>query len=112
MMSPCQSQDFPLPSHWPLAFAAKRMTKNLLIRVLGSCETMVNASVFCMDKRCRVALRFDMSIAKFLELGPLCSSSLAFVGFSSDKLGMNPSRASNCGHLEEIYASLVTSVMS
>jgi Ca2+-transporting ATPase len=34
-----------------LAFATKRMTKeNLLVRVLGSCETMSNASVVCTDK--------------------------------------------------------------
>lgn len=34
-----------------LAFATKRMTKeNLLVRVLGSCETMANASVVCTDK--------------------------------------------------------------
>jgi P-type Ca2+ transporter type 2C len=34
-----------------LAFATKRMTKaNLLVRVLGSCETMENASVICTDK--------------------------------------------------------------
>ena len=34
-----------------LAFATKRMTKeNLLVRVLGSCETMANASVICTDK--------------------------------------------------------------
>jgi P-type Ca2+ transporter type 2C len=34
-----------------LAFATKRMTKEkLLVRVLGSCETMANASVICTDK--------------------------------------------------------------
>jgi Ca2+-transporting ATPase len=34
-----------------LAFATKRMTKeNLLVRVLGSCETMANATVICTDK--------------------------------------------------------------
>ena len=34
-----------------LAFATKRMTyENLLVRVLGSCETMANASVVCTDK--------------------------------------------------------------
>lgn len=34
-----------------LAFATKRMTKaNLLVRVLGSCETMANATVVCTDK--------------------------------------------------------------
>lgn len=34
-----------------LAFATKRMTKeNLLVRVLGSCETMANASTICTDK--------------------------------------------------------------
>jgi Ca2+-transporting ATPase len=34
-----------------LAFATKRMTQErLLVRVLGSCETMANASVVCTDK--------------------------------------------------------------
>ena len=34
-----------------LAFATKQMTaKNLLVRILGSCETMANASVICTDK--------------------------------------------------------------
>lgn len=34
-----------------LAFATKRMSEeNLLVRVLGSCETMANASVICTDK--------------------------------------------------------------
>jgi len=34
-----------------LAFATKRMTyENLLVRVLGSCETMANATVVCTDK--------------------------------------------------------------
>ena len=34
-----------------LAFATKRMTyEKLLVRVLGSCETMANASVICTDK--------------------------------------------------------------
>ena len=34
-----------------LAFATKRMTYDkLLVRVLGSCETMANASVICTDK--------------------------------------------------------------
>ncbi|KAF9231062.1 calcium P-type ATPase, partial [Melanogaster broomeanus] len=34
-----------------LAFATKHMTKeNLLIRLLGSCETMANASVICTEK--------------------------------------------------------------
>lgn len=34
-----------------LAFATKRMTnENLLVRVLGSCETMANANVVCTDK--------------------------------------------------------------
>ncbi|KAH9025707.1 Ca-transporting ATPase [Lactarius deliciosus] len=33
------------------AFATKRMFKqNLLVRVLGSCETLANASVICIDK--------------------------------------------------------------
>ena len=33
-----------------LAFATRRMTKENLVRVLGSCETMANASVICTDK--------------------------------------------------------------
>lgn len=34
-----------------LTFATKRMTNNnLLVRVLGSCETMANATVVCTDK--------------------------------------------------------------
>ena len=40
----------PLAVMLALAFAMKRMTKNLLIRVLGSCETIANASVICTDK--------------------------------------------------------------
>ena len=34
-----------------LAFATKRMTaEKLLVRILGPCETMANASVVCTDK--------------------------------------------------------------
>lgn len=41
----------PLAVTLALAFATKRMTKeNLLVRVLGSCEIMSNASVVCTDK--------------------------------------------------------------
>jgi len=41
----------PLAVTLALAFATKRMTyENLLVRVLGSCETMANASVICTDK--------------------------------------------------------------
>jgi|SRR5712672_587455 len=41
----------PLAVTLALAFATKRMAKeNLLVRVLGSCETMANASVICTDK--------------------------------------------------------------
>lgn len=41
----------PLAVTLALAFATKRMTKeNLLVRVLGSCETMANASTICTDK--------------------------------------------------------------
>ena len=41
----------PLAVTLALAFATKRMTEeNLLVRVLGSCETMANASVVCTDK--------------------------------------------------------------
>ncbi|OAX36045.1 calcium-translocating P-type ATPase, partial [Rhizopogon vinicolor AM-OR11-026] len=41
----------PLAVTLALAFVTKRMTKeNLLVRVLGSCETMANTSVICTDK--------------------------------------------------------------
>jgi Ca2+-transporting ATPase len=45
----------PLAVTLALAFATKRMTKeNLLARVLGSCETMANATVVCSDKTGRL----------------------------------------------------------
>jgi Ca2+-transporting ATPase len=41
----------PLAVTLALAFATKRMTREkLLVRLLGSCETMANASVVCTDK--------------------------------------------------------------
>ena len=41
----------PLAVTLALAFATKRMTReNLLVRVLGSCETMANSTVVCTDK--------------------------------------------------------------
>ncbi|KAH8109562.1 calcium-translocating P-type ATPase [Phellopilus nigrolimitatus] len=44
-------EGLPLAVTLALAFATKRMTQeNLLVRVLGSCETMANASVVCTDK--------------------------------------------------------------
>ena len=44
-------QGLPLAVTLALAFATKRMTKEkLLVRVLGSCETMANATVVCTDK--------------------------------------------------------------
>ncbi|KAG8684594.1 hypothetical protein FRC11_011870, partial [Ceratobasidium sp. 423] len=44
-------EGLPLAVTPALAFATKRMTKErLLARVLGSCETMANASVVCTDK--------------------------------------------------------------
>jgi len=44
-------EGLPLAVTLALAFATKRMTKqNLLVRVLGSCETMANATVICTDK--------------------------------------------------------------
>ncbi|KAG1781576.1 Ca-transporting ATPase [Suillus placidus] len=44
-------EGLPLAVTLALAFATKRMTKeNLLVRVLGSCETMGNSSVICTDK--------------------------------------------------------------
>jgi len=45
------SPGLPLAVTLALAFATKRMTyENLLVRVLGSCETMANATVVCTDK--------------------------------------------------------------
>ncbi|KAG2341321.1 calcium-translocating P-type ATPase [Suillus weaverae] len=44
-------EGLPLAVTLALAFATKRMTtENLLVRVLGSCETMGNSSVICTDK--------------------------------------------------------------
>ncbi|KAJ3788040.1 Ca-transporting ATPase [Lentinula aff. detonsa] len=44
-------EGLPLAVTIALAFATKRMTKEmLLVRVLGSCETMANATVVCTDK--------------------------------------------------------------
>lgn len=44
-------EGLPLAITLALSFATKRMTaENLLVRVLGSCETMANASVVCTDK--------------------------------------------------------------
>jgi len=44
-------EGLPLAVTVALAFATKRMTnENLLVRLLGSCETMANASVICTDK--------------------------------------------------------------
>ncbi|KAF9647966.1 calcium-translocating P-type ATPase [Thelephora ganbajun] len=44
-------EGLPLAVILALAFATKRMTtENLLVRILGSCETMANASVVCTDK--------------------------------------------------------------
>jgi Ca2+-transporting ATPase len=44
-------EGLPLATTLALAFATKRMTEqNLLVRVLGACETMANASVICTDK--------------------------------------------------------------
>jgi len=44
-------EGLPLAVTLALAFATKRMTQErLLVRVLGSCETMANASVVCTDK--------------------------------------------------------------
>ncbi|EDR08465.1 Ca-transporting ATPase [Laccaria bicolor S238N-H82] len=44
-------EGLPLAVTLALAFATKRMTEeNLLVRVLGSCETMANANVICTDK--------------------------------------------------------------
>ncbi|KAF7312342.1 Calcium-transporting ATPase [Mycena indigotica] len=44
-------EGLPLAVTLALAFATKRMTQEkLLVRILGSCETMANASVVCTDK--------------------------------------------------------------
>jgi P-type Ca2+ transporter type 2C len=44
-------EGLPLAVTLALAFATKRMTKeNLLVRLLGACETMANANVVCTDK--------------------------------------------------------------
>ncbi|KAI6112800.1 hypothetical protein F5141DRAFT_1063146 [Pisolithus sp. B1] len=47
----CSKICLPLAVTLALAFATKRMSKeNLLVRVLGSCGTMANASVICTDE--------------------------------------------------------------
>ncbi|KAK4701418.1 P-type Ca2+ transporter type 2C, partial [Phenoliferia sp. Uapishka_3] len=44
-------EGLPLAVTLALAFATRRMTQqNLLVRVLGACETMANATVICTDK--------------------------------------------------------------
>ncbi|KAH9052624.1 hypothetical protein EDB87DRAFT_1835780 [Lactarius vividus] len=44
-------EGLPLAAVHALAFATKRMSKeDLLVRVLGSCKTMANASVVCTDR--------------------------------------------------------------
>ena len=44
-------EGLPLAINLALAFATKRMTaEHLLVRVLGSCETVANTSVVCTDK--------------------------------------------------------------
>lgn len=44
-------EGLPLAVTLALAFATRRMSKmNLLVRVLGACETMANATVICTDK--------------------------------------------------------------
>lgn len=44
-------EGLPLAVTLALAFATKRMTKeHLLVRLLGACETMANATVVCTDK--------------------------------------------------------------
>ena len=46
-------EGLPLAVTLALAFATRRMTKmNLLVRVLGACETMANATCVCTDKTC------------------------------------------------------------
>ena len=44
-------EGLPLAVTLALAFATRRMSnRNLLVRILGSCETMANATVICTDK--------------------------------------------------------------
>lgn len=51
LTSRCRLAGLPLAVTLALAFATRRMTKAaLLVRVLGACETMANATVICTDK--------------------------------------------------------------
>jgi magnesium-transporting ATPase (P-type) len=44
-------EGLPLAMTLALAFATERMTaENLLVRILGACETMANTSIVCTDK--------------------------------------------------------------
>ncbi|KAL0064796.1 plasma membrane calcium [Marasmius tenuissimus] len=55
-------EGLPLAVTLALALATKRMTyENLLVRVLGSCEQMANASVICTDKTGTLTLN-DMTV--------------------------------------------------
>lgn len=67
-------EGLPLAVTLALAFATKRMTgQNLLVRLLGSCETMANASVICTDKtgelkRYELGSRLDFVIDPYFLL--------------------------------------------
>ena len=53
-------EGLPLAVTLALAFATRRMTQqNLLVRVLGSCETMGTATVVCTDK---VSILFEAGL--------------------------------------------------
>ena len=70
-------EGLPLAVTLALAFATKRMTKqNLLVRVLGSCETMANATVVCTDKTGECDPHFH-------QISRLCRA-------RADGLGRNP----------------------
>jgi Ca2+-transporting ATPase len=57
-------EGLPLAVTLALAFATKRMTREkLLVRVLGSCETMANASVVCTDKTGTLTQNFMTVVA-------------------------------------------------
>ena len=52
-----------------LAFATKRMTyEKLLVRILGSCETMANASVVCTDKTGTLTQNVMTVVAGFMGI--------------------------------------------
>ena len=82
----------PLAVTLALAFATKCMTKeNLLVRVLGSCETMANASVICTDKTSTLTQNVMTIVA-----GPLASTpSLSAV---SIRISLTPTQRTIADH--------------